>query len=388
MKEIIYFDKLMKTNRTTKNIFLSKLKEHYVEEPIKLSLINSKGDNFYFFKNAFQEYLDYFIKISDKAISYREIELKDYLNSSYLITEINSTLVAEGVHSTRKMVEDVISRKKKLEGIQKFINEERMISNMDDCIRYILAHCSKGSISEESIYFLYSLMTSGINENIIERGSYYRKEGVYIGYDEGSDPLLISKQMQTLVTFINSDELDWISKSFIVHYVFEDIHPYYDFNGRMGRLLQLWVLLQDDSINSFWRFIFLSEGIYTFKKQFDSIFTKQLPAKKTLVNVDVTFPATKILQIMILHTEKFLSMRKLLNHSLIEPSRHLKILIIDILCDSNFDEYKWYDIRFFKQKHYGYSNTVADRLLQEVKASGIFNIRNSKPTKFQLIIDK
>ena len=49
----------------------------------------------------------------------------------------------------------------------------------------------------------------------------------------------------------------------MAHYVFEIIHPYYDMNGRMGRLLTLWIA---NKMGSTKNLMFLSQSINKFKK--------------------------------------------------------------------------------------------------------------------------
>lgn len=388
MNEIIYFEKLMKTSKADPKEYLSKLIQHYNDKPVETNIENSDGNKFYFFNNVFSHYLSIFNKLSDKAINLRTSSPEEYLNSGYLVSEINSTLRAEGVHSTRKMVEDIITYKKKSEKNIKLNEVEKLISNMFDAMRFVLSNRDANSFSEKGIFTLYSIMTAGITENIIEEQKWYRQGDVFIGGEKGEEPGNISKRMKQLIEFVKNSDLSYIDKSFIVHYVFEDIHPYYDYNGRMGRMLQLWILLLDHDFSSFWKFIFLSEGIYAFKPQFDAIFTKQKNAKKANANIDLTYPTVRMLELLTLHTNNYLKMKTLVNKMSTEPSRFLRLFIIDILSDSSFDNLKWYDISFFRDKYEGYSNTVGDRVLQEIKNSGIFRVRDGKPTKFQLLIDK
>ena len=62
------------------------------------------------------------------------------------------------------------------------------------------------------------------------------------------------------------DGLDQVVKSIIIHYYFAYRHPYFDGNGRMARLLQLWYLVQIGYTSSlfipFSAFINESKGSY------------------------------------------------------------------------------------------------------------------------------
>ena len=52
----------------------------------------------------------------------------------------------------------------------------------------------------------------------------------------------IHNLMDNLEEYINSDELedyDVLTKMAIIHYQFESIHPFYDGNGRTGRIINI-----------------------------------------------------------------------------------------------------------------------------------------------------
>ncbi|MCP4863864.1 MAG: Fic family protein [Alteromonas sp.] len=62
----------------------------------------------------------------------------------------------------------------------------------------------------------------------------------------------ITALMDNLVQFINNDELcdaDPLVKMAIIHHQFESIHPFYDGNGRTGRILNILYLVIKDLLN-------------------------------------------------------------------------------------------------------------------------------------------
>lgn len=74
-------------------------------------------------------------------------------------------------------------------------------------------------------------------------------EVVYIPPQDGDD---IMSYMQNLEAFINDDamsELDPLVKMAIVHHQFESIHPFYDGNGRTGRILNILMLVTNDLLD-------------------------------------------------------------------------------------------------------------------------------------------
>jgi len=65
-------------------------------------------------------------------------------------------------------------------------------------------------------------------------------------YEPPQDAVLIEKLMTQLVDFIHADdELDPLLRMAIAHHQFESIHPFYDGNGRTGRILNLLMLQRE-----------------------------------------------------------------------------------------------------------------------------------------------
>ena len=65
-------------------------------------------------------------------------------------------------------------------------------------------------------------------------------------YEPPQDAVLIERLMTQLVDFIHADdELDPLLRMAISHHQFESIHPFYDGNGRTGRILNLLMLQRD-----------------------------------------------------------------------------------------------------------------------------------------------
>jgi len=65
-------------------------------------------------------------------------------------------------------------------------------------------------------------------------------------YEPPQDARVIEKLMTDLVEFIHAnDELDPLLRMAITHHQFESIHPFYDGNGRTGRILNLLILQRE-----------------------------------------------------------------------------------------------------------------------------------------------
>ena len=72
-------------------------------------------------------------------------------------------------------------------------------------------------------------------------------------YTPPQHPASISSHMNALETYINAppeDGLDPLVRMAIIHHQFESIHPFSDGNGRLGRILNVLYLVQQDLLSS------------------------------------------------------------------------------------------------------------------------------------------
>jgi Fic family protein len=73
-----------------------------------------------------------------------------------------------------------------------------------------------------------------------------------IVYTPPQSAIDIKNHMQQLVNYINDDELsteDFLIKMAVIHHQFESIHPFYDGNGRLGRIINILYLISKDLID-------------------------------------------------------------------------------------------------------------------------------------------
>lgn len=68
-------------------------------------------------------------------------------------------------------------------------------------------------------------------------------------YTPPQDLITIEKLMDNLISFINDEnmsDIDPLIKMAIIHHRFETIHPFYDGNGRTGRIINILYLIKED----------------------------------------------------------------------------------------------------------------------------------------------
>jgi len=90
-----------------------------------------------------------------------------------------------------------------------------------------------------------------------------------IVYTPPQDYPTIDKLMNNLVEFMNDEllsELDPLIKMAIVHHRFETIHPFYDGNGRTGRIINILYLVKEDLLTL--PILYLSRYIIQYKADY------------------------------------------------------------------------------------------------------------------------
>lgn len=102
----------------------------------------------------------------------------------------------------------------------------------------------KEPLTAELILFLHNMLMSGIDDSIAGR---FRRDGEYVrvGYHIAPGPEHIEEMMNQILIFYSNDMsgyfLDKIAK---FHLDFETIHPFCDGNGRIGRIIINFQLLE------------------------------------------------------------------------------------------------------------------------------------------------
>jgi Fic family protein len=164
----------------------------------------------------------------------------------FLLSEIESTLSLEGVRSTRQQIIRLQKNKDK-DIVDK---NDRIVKNMLNAYEYI----QDQPITEKTIFELYQILTyqSLASTDQIKKGQFYRDGPVSIynsqqvEIDRGVRFDLLPTMMKALVDYTQQkkDLSGHLIASHVVHYALIYIHPYFDYNGRMARVLSYWYNLR------------------------------------------------------------------------------------------------------------------------------------------------
>ena len=109
-------------------------------------------------------------------------------------------------------------------------------------LRHIEQHSGKRRVVQRDVLRLHAIAARGVMDQ--GEAGRYRDIQVWVGGHRPPPPGRVPGLVADLLEWWNGPARDWppVVSAAIVHYRFEEIHPFADGNGRVGRLLALWEL--------------------------------------------------------------------------------------------------------------------------------------------------
>jgi Fic family protein len=117
----------------------------------------------------------------------------------------------------------------------------REVLNYFGALRYVEKQPFR-PITHDDILKLHGMLAGGVMDQ--GEAGRYRTIHVRVGRHLAPPPEMVSGLMRELLDWWNKASAEWspVLTSALVHFQFEEIHPFADGNGRMGRMLALWEL--------------------------------------------------------------------------------------------------------------------------------------------------
>lgn len=199
--------------------------------------------------------------------------------------EIVATSAIESIDFSRDSVRKI------LKGMAPNDEQENRILGVKHGLEFIADTANK--ITEENLYKLY-LMTVGdflTGDDKLLYSNLYRHDIVFVVSDHlehsGLNHKKVPEFMKSLIAFINTeDDINDLIKAAIIHFYIAYVHPYFDGNGRMARLVHLWFLIQKGYQSAL--FIPFSSQIEKSRKAYYDAFTAVEKNKNYSGKIDVT----------------------------------------------------------------------------------------------------
>jgi Fic family protein len=188
--------------------------------------------------NKVQKLRERFYKVSAKKESLLEIiseaEVAEQVYDSNAIE--NSTLTLD---DTEKIL-------LKLE-LDRYISERELFEakNLAQVVSYTTKNAKAKELNLEMIEFLHKILLSNIRDDVAGR---FRNENewVRVGNHIAADPKDILEKMEVMFSQYNASAHENIIKRIArLHLTFEHIHPFVDGNGRIGRVINNYLLIRE-----------------------------------------------------------------------------------------------------------------------------------------------
>jgi len=132
----------------------------------------------------------------------------------------------------------------------KSVNETYEVANYTNVQEYI-SKCS-GNVTERMVLQIHKLLMSGIrgtNRKLINAGEYRTGQAILMGIEYRPPPAeMVSSQLKLLLAEYESkikDGIHPLEAASYFHQKFEEVHPFQDGNGRVGREILNYMLTQE-----------------------------------------------------------------------------------------------------------------------------------------------
>lgn len=191
-------------------------------------------------------------QLFQKIQSLRERYYHAASGKSELLTLIAEAEVAEQVYNSNAIENSTISLEETEKillqiDLDRFISERELFEakNLARVVSYIEKKAKESELNLEVMLFLHKMLISNIRDEIAGR---FREKNEYVrvGTHIAPSPQEVVPLLEKMFVAYNSSNHENIIKRIAkLHLTFEQIHPFVDGNGRIGRVINNFLLLRD-----------------------------------------------------------------------------------------------------------------------------------------------
>ena len=215
--------------------------------------------------------------------------LKAGLGKESLLRLIYESEVTEQVYNSNAIENSTLSLEETDKilnriDLDRFINERELFEakNLARVVEYIGQKAGQEALTLDMMLLLHKMLISNIRDDIAGR---FRKsdEWVRVGNHIATDPSLVVEQLENMmIAYQTGSEEGIITRIARFHLSFEHIHPFVDGNGRIGRVLNNYLLVREGHVPINIKFIDRSEyydAFAAFDKKSDLSLMEQIVGK-------------------------------------------------------------------------------------------------------------
>lgn len=174
------------------------------------------------------------------------------LKKDALLHIISETELAEQVFNSNAIENSTLSLEETEKillqiDLDRFISERELFEakNLARVVSYINNKAKRQELNLDVILLLHKMLLSNIRDDVAGRFR-IKEEWVRVGNHIAIDPELVVDKLEGMLADHHADPTTSIIKRIAsMHLTFEHIHPFVDGNGRIGRVLNNYILLRE-----------------------------------------------------------------------------------------------------------------------------------------------
>lgn len=190
--------------------------------------------------------------IFNKIHALRERYYKSSLKKEPLLKLISETEVSEQVYNSNAIENSSLSLEETEKillqiDLDRYLSERELFEtkNLARVVSYISTKAKEKELNIEVILLLHKMLLSNIRDDVAGR---FRKndEWVQVANHIAPNPKYVVRMLEDMLIIYNSTyDNNIIKRIALIHLVFENIHPFVDGNGRIGRVINNYLLIRE-----------------------------------------------------------------------------------------------------------------------------------------------
>lgn len=216
------------------------------------------------------------LNIFNKILGLRDRYYRSAAHKEALLKMISEAEVAEQVYNSNAIENSTLSldetEKILLQiDLDRFISERELFEtkNLARVVTYISHNAKEKELTLDMVLFLHKMLLSNIRDDVAGR---FRKndEWVKVANHIAVDPKFVVEKLEEMMIHYHSNPQENIIKRIArLHLSFENIHPFVDGNGRIGRVINNYLFIREGFVPLNIKFID-RKLYYDAFKEFDS----------------------------------------------------------------------------------------------------------------------